>query len=297
MKIPRLIELGEFRRYWSSSRCCSRLAAVRSAKRLRFEIVRLFAVGAAVSLAVLVAACGSTSEGEPQQRAKTNAGSTLRLAANGSDSVSVPDVVGLSEADAVRALAAVGLIANVRYQQDAPRTGEVLRSTPAAEANSAAEAVVVLRISPLPRLPLPGPDEEQETHPFSSLVERNPGAFVGIYLDGAGVPHAVFGPDVDPTAWKARLSATAAGLPYKTDICSRDRRSLRAIQDEISTRQDWTENKHLAFGVGVDPATCTVRVESDLLTRSEIASLVDRYGVAISFDTSEGSHPELVSLG
>lgn len=46
-------------------------------------------------------------------------------------SVGVPDVVGLSEGEAVKALGAAGLVANVRYADDAPRTGKVLRSNPA----------------------------------------------------------------------------------------------------------------------------------------------------------------------
>jgi hypothetical protein len=45
----------------------------------------------------------------------------------------------------------------------------------------------------------------------------------------------------------------------------------------------------VAFGVWVQPETCTVRVESDLLTPSEIQALVDGYGTALSFDTTEGS--------
>jgi hypothetical protein len=142
---------------------------------------------------------------------------------------------------------------------------------------------------------VPAPEHEQDLHPLGSLVERNPAAFVGLHRDARGPAVVVFGRAADPRRWRDRLAAAAAGLPYRTEICSRDRRSLRAMQDEIATR-DWTANKSLAFGVWVDPSSCTVRVESDLLTRRDIAALVHRFGRAISIDTTPGSHPELLSL-
>jgi hypothetical protein len=49
---------------------------------------------------------------------------------------SVPDVVGLSEGEAVKALGAAGLVANIRYVDDGPRTGKVLGSDPKAGASS-----------------------------------------------------------------------------------------------------------------------------------------------------------------
>ena len=86
----------------------------------------------------------------------------------------------------------------------------------------------------------------------------------------------------------------AEGIGYRTDTCSRTEARLRAIQDEITANQDWTENERLAFGVWVQPETCTVRVESELLRPAEIGALVARYGTAISFDTTEGSRPVLL---
>jgi hypothetical protein len=221
--------------------------------------------------------------------------------------VSVPDVVGLSEGEAVKALGASGLVANVRYARDAPRTANVLHSDPDAGTNLPADSVVVLSVSLAPRLPLPGQEHEGEMVTLGSLVEEHPRAFVGLYRDEAAVPHVVFGPGVDPETWEARLTAAAKGITYpapgigyRTDTCSRDRASLRAIQYEIApagrSTKWWTENQRLAFGVWVHPSTCTVRVESDLLAPADIQALIGRYGTAISFDTSEGSAPRHLPL-
>jgi PASTA domain-containing protein len=205
-------------------------------------------------------------------------------------SVSVPQVVGLTEGAAVKALGESKLVANVRFDKDAPRTGKVLRSEPSAGDELRAGSPVVLTIALAPRLPAPGPGHEQDLQPFNSLVEDHPEAFVGLYRDEEGIPHAVFGPGVDPALWRDRLAAAAEGLPYRTDTCPRSHASLRALQDEIA-KAAWTKNKRLGFGVVVHPATCTVRVESDLLSPTDIRALVERYGTAISIDTTEGSHP------
>ena len=253
------------------------------------------AVRAAAGLAALVVVIGSAAvvqgftgggSGSDRERASVMSDSPQ-------SSVSVPVLVGLTEREAVKALGASGLVANVRFDKDAPRTGKVLRSDPGAGSELRPESVVGLTIALPPRLPPPAPGQEQDPQPFNSMVEDNPDAFVGLYLDEEGVPHAVFGPGVDPAAWRERLDAAAEGLPYRTETCSRSRASLRALQDEIAAK-DWTQDKSLAFGVFVHPSTCTVRVESDLLTDADIRTLVDRYGTRISIDTTEGSHPVLL---
>jgi hypothetical protein len=202
----------------------------------------------------------------------------------------VPDVVGLTEAEAVRAVGSVELVANIRYDVDAPRTGRVLRSSPAAGAAAPANAVVVLTTAPQPRLPPPSADEEQELHALGTLVEANAAAFVGLYVGAGGTPHVVFGRGAEPAQWKRRLDAAAGSRRYVTETCARDRATLRALQDELRERT-WTAEESLAFGVYVHPATCTVRVESDLLTPAEIDALAARFGTAISIDTTPGSHP------
>jgi hypothetical protein len=205
----------------------------------------------------------------------------------------VPDVVGRTEGRAVKALGAAGLVANVRFVKAAPRTGKVLTSDPAVGTELRPKSVVVLTIALSPRRPAPAASREQELQPFNSLVEDHPDAFVGLYRDEEGIPVAVFGPGADPAAWRESLTTAAEGRPYRTETCSRSRAELRSLQDEIA-KMSWTKDKDLPFGVYVHPATCTTRVESDLLTDADIRALADSYGTAISIDTTEGSHPVLL---
>jgi PASTA domain len=257
---------------------------------------RLLSIVAIALLALMLGGCrGAAREPTSSETAPLPQGSGL-------STVAVPNVVGLSEGTAARALAAAGLVANVRYRADVPRAGAVFGAAPAAGSDMPEGSVVVLFISLPPRLPPPGQEHEMEMAKLATLVGRHPEVFVGLYRDEAAVPHVVFGPGADPADWADRLaeaakgiSYPAAGISYRSDTCPRSLASLRAIQEEITTHQDWTENKHLAFGVGVDAKTCTVRVQSDLLARADIEALVDRYGTAVSFDTSEGSHPERLS--
>ena len=207
-------------------------------------------------------------------------------------------MVGLSEGDAVSALGSAGLVANVRYADDVPRTGAVYRAVPVAGSEIQDRSMVLLRVSLPPRLPPPGQEHELEIGPLSRLVTSHPEVFVGLYRDEAAVPHVVFGPGADSDEWAGRLTEAAEGIDYpaegigyRADMCSHTEARLRAIQDEITTNQDWKESVRPAFGVWVQPETCTVRVESDLLRPAEIEALVERYGTAISFDTTEGSHP------
>ena len=240
----------------------------------------------AAALAVLVVLAGGCSEGSGERDSGAVSGSAP-------SAVTVPEVVDLSEGAAVKALARSGLVANVRFVQEARPTGKVLDSEPAAGSELAPKAEVVINVAPTPRRPIADAGKEQELQPFNSLVEDNPDAFVGLYLDEQGVPHAVFGPGVDPAAWQGRLTAAAEGLPFRTGTCSRSHAELRALQDEIAAKR-WTTNKKLAFGVFVHPASCTVRVESDLLAPADIRALADRYGPKVSIDTTVGSHPILL---
>jgi PASTA domain len=243
-------------------------------------------IPAAVLAALVVVASGCADGSTERETARDVAGSRP-------SAVAVPNVVGLTEGAAVKALGSAGLLANVRFAKDAQPTGKVLGSKPAAGSELRPKGVVVITVAPMPRRPVPGPDEEQELQPFNSMIEANPEAFVGLYRDEEGVPHAVFGPEADPAAWQERLTGAAEGLPFRTDTCSRSHAELRALQDEIAARR-WTADEKLGPGVFVHPASCTVRVESDLLTTAEIRGLAERYGPKVSFDTTEGSHPVLL---
>ena len=262
-------------------------------------MLRLLLLAAIAFPVVAFVGCGEAAQkgapGEAAQATTVRTGSAASTAA-------VPDLVGLAEGEAARALDAVGLVANVRYVADVPRRGAVYRTVPAAGSDVPDRSVVLLFVSLPPRLPSPGQEQEMEMGPVAELITRRPDVFVGLYRDGAAVPHVVFGPGGEPEEWADRLQQAARGISYpvegvgyRTDTCSRSHTSLRAVQDEITADQAWTENERLAFGVWVHPETCTVRVESDLLAPAEIEALVARYGTAISFDTTPGSHPELLS--
>jgi PASTA domain-containing protein len=253
-------------------------------------VLRRFPIAAIALLAFALSGCGSAS----QQTAESP---NLQVVS----SVEVPDVVGLTEGEAVRALDAAGLVANVRYDRDLPRTETVDRAVPAPGTDVDERSVVRLYIALPPRLPLPAPEQEQEIAPLSRLVTDHPKVFVGLYRDGAAVPHVVFGPGADPAQWTDRLQEAASGITYphegvgyRTDRCSRTSASLRAMADEIIS--DWGERRRLVFGAWAHEETCTVRIESNLLGRAQIETLIERYGTAISFDTSQGSAVWLLPL-
>ncbi len=261
---------------------------VRGAATLGLLVVAAFALAV---LSLTVAAGGS--DGGEESGSPASSSSSGSSGRSSGRRVSVPDVLGFTEAQAVKALGASGLVANVRLAKEAPRTGAVLRSVPEPGSEVPARSVVVLAIALDPPLPRPEPEDEQELHALGRLVEDNPDTFVGLYLDGEGIPHVVYGPGIDLRAWSPRVEAAAAGARYRTETCSRDRTSLGAVKDRVAAK-DWTANPSLAFSVDVHPSTCTVRVESDLLTSADVEALVERFGTTISLDTTEGSHPVLL---
>ena len=236
---------------------------------------------AAVTAALIALVAGSVVGSAPSAR------STAPLpVAPAEKSVSVPDVVGLGQGEAVKALGAAGLVANVRFDRDAPRTGKVLRSVPEAGSELASSSIVALTTAWPPRLPTPEPDDEQPPEALSSLIQNNPDAFFGTYRDDAGVMVAVFGPGVDPAAWQDRLRAAANGSALRTDTCPRDRERLEAAQDWIP-KNVW--RKGLSFGVWVDAETCTVRVDNGTLGPVDLRALAERYGTALSIETMGGA--------
>jgi hypothetical protein len=218
--------------------------------------------------------------------------------------VLVPNLTGLSEGDAVRMLAEVGLLAEIRYQREAPRTGQVLGTDSPPGSEVEAGSSVRVSVAYEPPLPVPDAGEEQmwieQLAPVARIVEGNPKAFVGLYrdhLDAEGIVVVVFGPGTDQDAWRERLDTAAGELPYRTETCTRSRAELRRIQDEL-TRRSWSPNAaSISFAVFVDPATCTVRLDSDQLTPADIQALSDRFGTAVSLNTTEGASPERLGGG
>jgi PASTA domain len=209
-----------------------------------------------------------------------------------SNSVTVPDVVGLSEGEAVKALGAAGLVANVRVDDDAARTGKVLRSAPAAGSELTVSSIVALSIAWPPRRALPEPEEERAVEALGTLIESHPEAFFGAYVDDAGAYVAVFAPGADPAAWQDRLAAAANGISYGTDSCPRDPKSLTRAQGWIA-KNVWEPG--LGFSVWVDAETCTVRLSNGNLAPAHIRAMVDRYGTAFSIQSGMGV-PRLAPL-
>lgn len=210
----------------------------------------------------------------------------------------VPDLVGLSEGEAVKSLAEVGLIAEIRYQPEAPRTGQVQGSDPRAGSKVSPGSIVRLGVAYERALPIPDPSQEQESAPLGQLVETNPEAFVGLYRDHSegtlGTLVVVFNPGIDEDEWRARLDAAAGELPYRTERCGRTRIELRVIQDELA-EGSWTPNAaSISFGVFVDPSTCTVRLDSDQLKPEDIQAISELFGTAVSLNTSEGASGDLL---
>jgi hypothetical protein len=200
--------------------------------------------------------------------------------------VPVPDVVGMAERDAVKALAAAGIPAEIRHEAEAPPTGRVLRSDPPAGTGVAPGSFVRLYAAYEPPSPVPGPREEAEWNarigPLSRLVQASREAFVGMYLDEAGVPVVVFNPGVDPDAWQERLERAAGALAYRTEVCPRSREELERIQAELG-RRAWSPNAaSIAFATSVSPSTCSVWVESGELKQADLRALGERFGTAVT---------------
>jgi hypothetical protein len=145
--------------------------------------------------------------------------------------VTVPDVLGLTEGPAVRALGDAGLVAELRYDETAPPGGGVVAVDPEPGARVGEESIVLVHVS----------------FPESGTTRPRP------------------------------------------EPCERSLDSLDAVQAALSKR-DWT-SRAVSFTSFVDPDTCTVRIESDLLTAAEMESIVARYGTSVSFNASPRSRP------
>lgn len=144
---------------------------------------------------------------------------------------------------------------------------------------------------------MPTPEQEQLPKPFSNLIEDNPGGVLSASTGTKGNR----GRRLQPRSRPGRLGGSPDGglgghqLPHRARRLP-DGQLLTGPEARGSAPRRDREDQHPAFGVWVQPETCTVRVESDLLSQSEVRALVDRYGKAISFDTTEGSAGEQLTL-
>ena len=206
----------------------------------------------------------------------------------------VPNVIGRSEAAAVKLLARYGLVAEIRYDPSSSPAGMVMDEAPPAGAAWPRSHVIGLLIAGRGELngPLGGPKNEPDETlaPFAALIGANPQAFVGMYRDQAGTPVVVFNPGISPTAWRAQLGALARGRPYRTESCSHSLAELNGVADDLATADGILRQKHISFGVGVDAQTCTVRVHASALAASVLAALSKLYGPLITIDASGSPH-------
>jgi hypothetical protein len=69
---------------------------------------------------------------------------------------------------------------------------------------------------------------------------------------------------------------------------------LEQVQRELALRTWSPRTTSIAFGLNVDPATCSVRLISDLLQPSDVRDLTAQYGSLITIDTRHG-HPVRLS--
>jgi hypothetical protein len=203
--------------------------------------------------------------------------------------VTVPDVEGTPVAEAIHTLAQAGLVAVLNQAADAPRSGAVEAMEPAPGSSAAEGSLVRLEVGAPPRRSVPAGTPEQE--PLGRAVEECPVECLGLYRADDGTPVVVLAPGVDEQKWRERLAAAAAGRAFRIEIGTRSARELEAVQKRLS-RRDWSPHaREIGFVTFVDPASSTVRVESDQLSPGDLAALAERFGTAVSIDTSPGSHP------
>ncbi len=198
--------------------------------------------------------------------------------------IAVPNVVGLSEAEAEKVLTAAGLEAEFRYSSEGSPVGEVVRTLPengeTVSINSIINVIVATEAFPEET----GPDAG--LIPQADLVGAHPEAFVGVYLDDAQTPVVVFNPDVDQQSWQVRLDAAAKGGQYRTESCPYTLVELQLVKSDMM-QGAWTD-RDISYGFGVDPATCSVRLMTEALTLAELKALKQRYGPLVTVDTIQG---------
>jgi len=125
-------------------------------------------------------------------------------------------------------------------------------------------------------------------------VATHPETFVGLGWEKDGTPVIAFGPGIDTKVWDGQLKAAAGRLAYRTRTCTHSQAELEDLATELASRT-WSPRAHsISFDIDVDPATCSVRLTSDLLLPSDIRALTAQYGSLVTIDTKDG-HP--VRLG
>ncbi|HEX2051918.1 MAG TPA: PASTA domain-containing protein [Actinomycetota bacterium] len=224
-------------------------------------------VAAAIAAIALLAACASARPGDGRRR-------------EGDGRVVVPDVAGLPEAEAVKALAGAGLVAAIERSGRAP-TGVAAETEPPPGARVPAGTVVDVIVG-RPAVDRPAPEGDARFDALARIVDEHPDAFVGLYVE-RGSPVVVLGPDAEEEPWLPRLRAAAGRAALRVERCARSRRALEAVQAQVGTRS-WATGP-VAFASYVDASTCSVRVVGDL-SDADARSLTERFGSRVTIDRS-----------
>ena len=132
---------------------------------------------------------------------------------------------------------------------------------------------------------------------MSALVAARPDVFLGLGWDQDGTPVIAFNPGVDTRAWEEQLKSAAGSLTYRTRTCTHSLGELEQVQSDLALRTWSPQANSISFGLMVDPATCSVRLTSDLLQPSDVRELAAQYGSLVTIDASHGHAVRLGESG
>lgn len=211
-----------------------------------------------------------------------------------SSSVAVPDVVGLSEVAAAKALASAGLNPAVVYVAPAgSATDGTIRATdPPPGAAVTAGAVVEMEVAAVPDTEIDA--DRPGLRAISDLVAGNHDAFVGMYLEADDSAVLVLGRGARPADWRAHVDAALqldgapVGVTFAT--CDVTRAELDAVAAAIADRT-WTTRDELPLVFRIDARACRVVIAAAELTEAEIGALSGRHGDLVAFDRSAAASP------
>ncbi len=218
---------------------------------------------AAVALVAAVAACATTGVTPSPLGAAADDGNTT-----------VPILTGLGVTQTTKLLGDASLAGQPHYIVDANvQPGVVLRSTPAAGARVPFGTLVLYEIAEA---------AAPAAMTLGELATRYPEAFVGSFVDTDRVTVVSFNPGVDTETWRAKLTAAAAGAPYRVRACPRSWADLARIQ-VLLARRDWTARApYPQFATAIDPSSCSVRLSSAGLNDEEKQTITARFGAAVT---------------
>jgi hypothetical protein len=176
------------------------------------------------------------------------------------------------------------------FEQAPPRHKSIPRRGRTGALLIAAVLIVSLTVGAIVR---PSPKRARIPAPLSALVAARPDVFMGLGWDQDGTPVIAFNPGVDTRAWEEQLKNAAGRLTYRTRTCAQSLSELEQVQSDLALKTWSPRATSISFGLMVDPATCSVRLTSDLLEPSDVRELAARYGSLVTIDAS--THPVRLS--